>query len=239
VAESADLDAAASGVARSAFGLSGQKCSSCAKVYVHRAVYDAFVARLVAVTTGLAVGDPRRSDIFTGPVIDAAAASRFDDTVAAVRASADQSSGVDGGVAVLAGGSRIVEPGLERGAYLQPTIVAGLPPEHDVNRVELFLPLLSVQRFDRLDEAIDDSNRSALGLTSGIYATDPSELERFHDRIEAGVLYVNRPGGATTGAWPGYQTFCGWKGSGTTGKGGLGPHYVQQFMREQSRTVAG
>jgi 1-pyrroline-5-carboxylate dehydrogenase len=57
--------------------------------------------------------------------------------------------------------------------------------------------------------------------------------------IEAGVLYANRAAGATTGAWPGYQTFCGWKGSGTTGKGGLGSWYVPQFMREQSRTIFG
>ena len=55
--------------------------------------------------------------------------------------------------------------------------------------------------------------------------------------IEAGVVYVNRAAGATTGAWPGYQTFGGWKGSGSTGKSAFGPHYVQLFMREQSRTI--
>jgi 1-pyrroline-5-carboxylate dehydrogenase len=51
------------------------------------------------------------------------------------------------------------------------------------------------------------------------------------------VLYANRASGATTGAWPGIQTFCGWKGSGGSSKGGLGPYYLPQFMREQSRTV--
>ena len=55
--------------------------------------------------------------------------------------------------------------------------------------------------------------------------------------MEAGVLYANRPSSATTGAWPGIQAFCGWKGSGVTGKGGFGEWYVMQFMREQSRTV--
>ena len=63
------------------------------------------------------------------------------------------------------------------------------------------------------------------------------EKERFLDTIEAGVVYVNRRAGATTGAWPGTQTFCGWKSSGSTGKGGLGPWYLPQFMREQSRTI--
>lgn len=55
--------------------------------------------------------------------------------------------------------------------------------------------------------------------------------------MEAGVLYVNRRSGATTGAWPGIQSFCGWKSSGSSGKGGLGPWYLQGFTREQSRTL--
>jgi hypothetical protein len=69
------------------------------------------------------------------------------------------------------------------------------------------------------------------------YAQDQAELDLFLDRAEAGVLYANRASGATTGAWPGIQSFCGWKSSGVTSKGGLGPYYQPQFMREQSRTV--
>jgi 1-pyrroline-5-carboxylate dehydrogenase len=74
-------------------------------------------------------------------------------------------------------------------------------------------------------------------LTAGIFSEDETEIETFFDGIEAGVVYANRKGGATTGAWPGCQSFCGWKASGSTGKGGLGPYYVQQFLREQSRTL--
>jgi 1-pyrroline-5-carboxylate dehydrogenase len=230
VAASADLDAAASGVARSAFGLSGQKCSACSRVYVQRGLRDAFVERLLAVAAGLAVGDPRSASAFTGPVIGEPSAARF----AAALASAREA----GPGHVLTGGERLSGGALDRGAYLPPTVVADLPGDHPLNRRELFVPLLSLQAFDRLDEAIDDANASPLGLSAGIYARVPQELERFWDRIEAGVLYANRASGATTGAWPGFQTFCGWKGSGATGKGGLGPHYVQQFMREQSRTSA-
>ncbi|HYX45976.1 MAG TPA: aldehyde dehydrogenase family protein, partial [Sphingomicrobium sp.] len=109
--------------------------------------------------------------------------------------------------------------------------------DHRINRDELFMPFMSVLPFDDLDEAIADSNRSAYGLTAGVYTEDESELDRFLNRIEAGVLYANRATGATTGAWPGFQTFCGWKGSGITGKGGLGSWYVPQFMREQSHTI--
>lgn len=228
VTASANLDAAASGVARSAFGLSGQKCSACSRVFVHRDVRDAFIEKLITQTAQLRVDDPRLAATFTGPVIDAAAQARFE--------AALQSLGAAGSGQLLTGGVRLQAGSLARGAYLSPTVVADLPPDHDINRRELFVPLLSLQSFDHLNDVIDQANRSALGLTAGIYAQDARELALFDDRIEAGVLYANRASGATTGAWPGFQTFCGWKGSGLTGKGGLGSHYVQQFMREQSRT---
>jgi len=118
-----------------------------------------------------------------------------------------------------------------------PTIVTGLAADHSLNRDEIFLPFISIVPFDDLDDAIADANRSEFGLTAGIYTQEQDELDRFLNTIEAGVLYANRASGATTGAWPGFQTFCGWKGSGTTGKGGLGSWYVPQFMREQSRTL--
>jgi len=226
---SADLDAAASGVARSAFGLTGQKCSALSRVYVHRDVREAFVERLLAVTARLSVGDPRLAGTFTGPVVAEASAPRFEAAMREARAA---------GATVLAGGERLRGGPFDHGAYLASTVVADLPPGHPIARDELFVPLLALQSFEHLDDAIADANRSALGLTAGIYARDAQALERFFDTIEAGVLYANRASGATTGAWPGFQTFCGWKGSGATGKGGLGPHYVQQFMREQSRTIA-
>jgi 1-pyrroline-5-carboxylate dehydrogenase len=74
-------------------------------------------------------------------------------------------------------------------------------------------------------------------LTAGIFTDRREEIDRFFDEVEAGVCYANRRSGATTGAWPGVQSFTGWKGSGSTGKGGCGPYYVAQFMREQSRTI--
>ena len=224
VLPSANLDDAAWGVARSAFGMSGQKCSALSRVYVHASVRKAFVHRLMEVIASLKIDDPRDAASFSGPVIDSKAARRFDEVLAASHAH------------VLTGGRHLA--GRPEGAYLAPTLVADLPESHPIHVNELFLPLLSLQSFEQFDVAIDAANASALGLTAGIYSQDEAELALFDDRIEAGVLYANRASGATTGAWPGFQTFCGWKGSGLTGKGGLGTHYVQQFMREQSRTRA-
>ena len=77
---------------------------------------------------------------------------------------------------------------------------------------------------------------SDYGLTAGFYGA-PEEIDHFLQHIEAGVTYVNRPQGATTGAWPGYQPFGGWKASGTTGKAIGSYWYLPQYLREQSQTI--
>jgi len=227
VTASADLAVASSGVARSVFGLSGQKCSAASKIYVERTVLDDFIDALRSTTSKLAVGDPRKREVFMGPVIDEVAVERFTQACA------------DAAGSIVTGGDRLSGGVFDKGPYVAPTIVAGLAGDHRLNRDELFLPFGSIIAFDDLDSAITDANRSEFGLTAGIYTQDQAELDRFLNTIEAGVLYANRASGATTGAWPGFQTFCGWKGSGTTGKGGLGSWYLPQFMREQSRTVFG
>jgi 1-pyrroline-5-carboxylate dehydrogenase len=226
VTATADLDAAADGVLRGAFGFQGQKCSATARVYVERPVYDAFIDKLVDKTSRLKVGDPIDRDVFMGPVIDRQAVERFRESVAEVAAS---------GGTVLAGGSVIEQGDLGRGNFVEPTVVSA-PMGSWVWTRELFMPFVVVGPVDSLDEAIDRANDTEYGLTAGIFAGEQSEIDRFFDRIEAGVTYVNRRAGATTGAWPGIQSFGGWKGSGTTGTG-FSPWYVRQYLREQSRTV--
>lgn len=227
VTRSADLDVAAQGMARSAFGLQGQKCSAGSRVFVAAEVHDAFLEKLVSRARAIRIGDPAEADVFMGPLINAAALARFEGAVAEARR--------DG--RVVTGGNRLSGGLYDHGAYVEPTIVADLPAGHRLHHDELFLPFLTVQRFERLDEAIAQGNAVDYGLTAGIYTTDKADLDLFLNRAEAGVLYANRASGATTGAWPGIQTFCGWKGSGVSSKGGLGPYYVQQFMREQSLTL--
>jgi 1-pyrroline-5-carboxylate dehydrogenase len=139
------------------------------------------------------------------------------------------------GGTLLSGGQRVTGAGFERGYYVQPTI-AQLPLDHELFGRELFLPFLSVGVVSSFDHALAEANRSEFGLTGGLFSHDEGEIARFFDEAQAGVLYVNRRTGATTGAWPGVQSFCGWKGSGLTGRGGCGPYYPAQFMREQSRT---
>jgi 1-pyrroline-5-carboxylate dehydrogenase len=221
VTAAADLDAAAEGIVASAFGFSGQKCSACSRAIVVDEVHDELVERLREKTAALAVGDPADGDVFTGPVIDERAVERYVDAVADAER--------DG--TVVAGGGR------PDGCYVDPTLVTDLPAGHRLTREELFVPFVTITRVGSFDEALAEANAIDYGLTAGIFSRDEAEVARFLDEIEAGVVYVNRRAGATTGAWPGIQTFCGWKSSGSTNKGGLGPYYVPQFMREQSRTV--
>jgi len=226
VMDSADLDAAAEGVARSAWGLQGQKCSACSRVYVHRAVAEAFTGKLVERTRAIVIGDPTQRDVSFGPVINEAAVRTFERAVAQAKQ--------DG--SLLLGGQRATQGALARGHYVEPTI-AQAPLSSGLFLEEFFVPLLTVGVVDSLSQAIAESNRAEYGLTAGLFSQDPDEVETFFDEIEAGVTYVNKRTGATTGAWPGAQPFCGWKGSGSSGKGGCGPYYVMQFMREQSRCV--
>ena len=227
VSRKADLEEAAEGIMRSAFGFGGQKCSANSRVYVEQPVHDELVRMLVEKTEKLTVGDPIKREHWLGPIVDQKAVDRHQQAVSEARR--------DGKVFI--GGEHLTDGALERGFYVEPTVVGGLPADHRLFRDELFAPLTAIQSVESIDEALRLANDTIYGLTAGVYSEDKAEIERFLDEIEAGVLYVNRRAGATTGAWPGVQAFGGWKGSGSTGKAGLSMYYVAQFLREQSHTV--
>jgi 1-pyrroline-5-carboxylate dehydrogenase len=227
VSRTADLEEAAEGIMRSAFGFGGQKCSANSRVYVDKTVHDELIKLLVQKTEAIAIGDPLLRENWLGPIIDQKAVDRHQTAVGEARR--------DGRVFV--GGERLMDHGMERGFYVEPTVVGDLPADHRLFRDELFAPFTAVHAVDSFDEALRLANDSVYGLTAGVYSEDKAEVQKFLDTAEAGVLYVNRRAGATTGAWPGVQAFGGWKGSGSTGKAGLSMYYVAQFLREQSHTV--
>jgi 1-pyrroline-5-carboxylate dehydrogenase len=227
VSRNADLEEAAEGIIRSAFGFGGQKCSANSRVYVEQSVHDDLVKLLVEKTEAITIGDPLLRENWLGPIVDQKAVDRHQQAVSEARR--------DGRVFV--GGERLTDRGLDRGFYVEPTVVGDLPANHRLFRDELFAPFTAVKAVDSFDEGIRLANDTVYGLTAGVYSEDKDEVQQFLDTSEAGVLYVNRRAGATTGAWPGVQSFGGWKGSGSTGKAGLSMYYVAQFLREQSHTV--
>ncbi|MGZ4870029.1 MAG: aldehyde dehydrogenase family protein, partial [Halobacteriota archaeon] len=229
ITASADLDKAVEGVVKGAFGYSGQKCSATSRVYVESAVAPQFLEKLRAATEKIVVGDPRKSDVFVGPLIDRAALAKFTDAV---------KDGLQDGGTVVAGGTVLRDGVWNRGCYVRPTIMKGLPRGHRLFEEELFVPFLLVDTITSLEEGLREANATEYGLTAGIFSEDKDEVERFFASMQFGVCYANRRGGATTGAWPGVQPFGGWKASGVTGKGVGGPYYLLSFVREQTRTRA-
>jgi len=224
VTGNADLERAASGIVRSAYGLSGQKCSATSRLYVDATAADALIDKLLQKISAIRVGDPQLKDNWMGPVTTAGAYKnyqRYGDRLH------------DGGK-VLAGAETLRDGDLGQGFFVAPTL-AEAGADHPLFDEEMFSPILMVCRVQDRDEAMRLTNASALGLTAGCYGND-DDIAFFFDRIEAGVTYANRAQGATTGAWPGYQPFGGWKGSSSSGKGIASFYYLAQYLREQSQT---
>jgi 1-pyrroline-5-carboxylate dehydrogenase len=229
VMDSADLDKAVQGVYRSAFGMNGHKCSACSRVYVHRAVADAFLDRLVKMTNDTKIGNPLEKGVFIGPVATKAGYEDYQHFAATAAAA--------GPGVVRAGGQVLKEGAFAHGYFARPTVLTGLPRDHALVREELFVPMVAVTTVGGLDEALEQANDTTFGLTAGFFSREQDEIDAFLERIQAGVVYVNRAAGATTGAWPGVQPFGGWKGSGSTGKNIGGVYTLPCYLREQSRTV--
>jgi 1-pyrroline-5-carboxylate dehydrogenase len=184
ISAKADLDLAADGVMRSAFGFTGQKCSACSRVYVERAVADEFTAKLAERAAKVQVGDPVDRDVYMGPVIDKDAVERFRQAVAAARR--------DG--KVVAGGEVLDQGGVPPGNYVAPTVVTGLPADHRLLADELFVPFVAVHPVDSLDEGLKLANDTDYGLTAGFYSRDQDEVDRSSAR--------SRPAWSTSTAAP-------------------------------------
>jgi 1-pyrroline-5-carboxylate dehydrogenase len=227
VSRNANLEDASTGIVRSAFGLHGQKCSAASRVLVEEPVYDELVAKLKEKTNKLVIGDPTERNTYLGPVINQSSYNDFKNFTEEIHGAGGQ---------FLTGGHVKTGSNFDKGYFCEPTLVTDLPYNHRLWQYEMFLPITTIGKISNLDEAMKIANSVNYGLTAGFYGS-LKETEWFFDNIQAGVTYANRPQGATTGAWPGFQPFGGWKGSGATGKNGGGYYYVQLYMHEQIRTL--
>jgi 1-pyrroline-5-carboxylate dehydrogenase len=227
VMPTANLEDAVEGVSRAAFGMGGEKCSACSRVYVHQSIAKRFAEALVERAKSIKIGDPADRATFLGPLINEEAVAKFEHAVKLGKK--------DGNV--LCGGGKLRKGQFEDGYYVEPTVLRGVDNDSKWFDEEFFSPVVAVNDVRSLDEAIQLANHSRFGLTAGIFTQIEDEQREFFSRIESGVAYCNRRGGATTGAWPGVQSFGGWKNSGSSGKNALGPYYLQQFLREQSQTL--
>lgn len=226
VTKNADLDRATNGIVRSAFGLQGQKCSANSRVYLEETIYDEVLERIAVDTRKLVIGDPGNRETDLGPVISEEPYRHYQKYM---RELSDVGT-------LVTGGNILTTNEHGRGFFVEPTVAANVPLEHPLWKKELFLPITLIHKVQNLEQALVLANDLNYGLTAGFYGSE-AEAELFFDASEAGVNYVNRPQGSTTGAWPSFQPFGGWKSSGSSGVGAGGTHYLQRYMREQIRTT--
>jgi 1-pyrroline-5-carboxylate dehydrogenase len=225
VSKYADIDTAVSGVVSAAFGYSGQKCSALSRVYVQRQIKEEFISRLIDRTRKLSIGNPLVKGNYVGPLISESAYKRYAEAVEIAKRSGR----------VLYGGNRVRS--VERGFYVEPSVVE-VGSDNELMRRELFAPILAITSYEDIQDALRMANDTEYGLCAALYSKNRKEIRYFSDTIDAGVVYINRESSATTGAIVGRHTFVGWKWSGTSGKGTGSRFYLEQFMREQSLSLA-
>ncbi|HEV2177578.1 MAG TPA: L-glutamate gamma-semialdehyde dehydrogenase [Terriglobia bacterium] len=213
-----DLDAAAEGVALAAFGFQGQKCSACSRAIVVEKVYDTFLDKLKARVEKITVGSPADPQHFMGPVINAGAKQTILEYI---------EQGKKEG--------RLLTGGHEKGSighFIEPTVIADVPPRGKLAQEEIFGPVLAVIKAADFDEALDIANNTEYGLTGAVFTRDRAKLEKAADTFHVGNLYLNRK---CTGAMVGVHPFGGFNMSGTDSKAG-GHDYLLLFL--QGKTIA-
>jgi 1-pyrroline-5-carboxylate dehydrogenase len=218
VDEEADLDAAVEGVALSAFGYQGQKCSACSRAIVAEKIYDKFLEKLIPRVKQMKVGTPENPENYMGPVINKASIKSILDYI---------ETGKKEG-RLVAGGKQV---GTE-GYFIEPTVIADVPPKARIFQEEIFGPVLAVTKAKDFDDALAMANDTEFGLTGAIYSKNPKKIERAAEDFHVGNLYFNRK---CTGAMVGAHPFGGFNMSGTDSKSG-GQDYLLLFV--QAKTIS-
>ena len=213
----ADIDAAVEGVAASAFGFQGQKCSACSRAIVDERVYDKFLSQLKARVEQIRVGDPAENANI-GAVIN-------EGSMKTILGYIEQGK-KDG--RILTGGERATDAG--EGYFIQPTVISDIPPKSKLEQEEIFGPVLAVIKARGFDHALDIANDTEFGLTGAVYTNSRDKIERAIRDFHVGNLYINRK---CTGAMVGAHPFGGFNMSGTDSKAG-GPDYLYLFTQAKS-----
>ncbi len=223
IAPTADLDLAVRGIAFSAVGTAGQRCTSLRRLIAHRSVRDELVDRLAAAYRSVPIGDPLADGTLVGPLIDAQA---FANVASAIDAANQQ------GGELVVGGDRVLADAASDAYYVAPAIMS-MPAQTDIVRTETFGPLLYVMTYDDLDEAVSIHNDVPQGLASSIFTNDIREAERFMaaNGSDCGIANVNiGPSGAEIGG-----AFGGEKETG--GGRESGSDAWKSYMRRATNTV--
>ena len=217
VDETADLEEAAAGIVSAAFGYQGQKCSACSRAIIVDAVYDELLQKIVERDAESWTSAIQRSEpgVDMGPVIDDKAMKKH---LEYIEIGKQEGRLVAGGEAIL---------NRAGGYFLQPTVIADVPPDARLAQEEIFGPVLAVIRAKDFDDGLNIANNTEYGLTGSLYSMRRDRLECVRQEFHVGNLYFNRK---CTGALVGVHPFGGFNMSGTDSKAG-GRDYLQLFMQ--------
>jgi 1-pyrroline-5-carboxylate dehydrogenase len=203
---------AAKGVAASAFGFQGQKCSACSRAIVDKSVYKDFLGKLKKEVEKLKVG-PAEKNYPVGPVVNHNAEKNVLRYINIGRKEGK----------VLTGGYKIGG----NGYYIAPTVIIDVKPAARISQEEIFGPVLAVIKSRNFDDSIEIANNTKFGLTGAVYTSNRKKLEKAKKELFIGNLYFNRK---CTGAVVGGHPFGGFNMSGTDSKAG-GRDYLLLFMQ--------
>ena len=217
VDEGVDLEDAAQGVAVSAFGFQGQKCSACSRVIVHEKVYDKFVEILARKAEGFKLGNSIDPGNYVGPVVN----RRSEESILSYI-----EKGIREGGRLVAGGKKAGGEGY----FIRPTVIADVDPKATIAQEEIFGPVLAVIKAKDFDEGLTIANNTEFGLTGAVYTRNKRHLEKAEREFFVGNLYLNRK---CTGALVGVHPFGGFNMSGTDSKAG-GRDYLLLFLQAKS-----
>lgn len=210
----ANLEAAADGIVRAAFGFQGQKCSACSRALIHADVYDAVAELVVDKTNALVLGDARDGTTNVGAVIEEDARDRILEYIEIGRGEGE----------ILTGGETFDG----NGYYIKPTVIGGVSPTARVACEEIFGPVLALVKVDDYEHGVAVFNGTDYGLTGSYYGTE--HIADARRRLFCGNLYINRK---CTGALVDVQPFGGFNMSGTDAKAG-GREHLLQFLQAKS-----
>ncbi|MBJ79623.1 MAG: aldehyde dehydrogenase [Nitrospinae bacterium] len=182
VMDDADLNLAVEGVLWGAFGTTGQRCTACSRVIVHKKVLKKFTSMLLKRTKDLRVGDGLNEKSEMGPLVNEAQRQKVLNYC---------KIGVDEGAKLLTGGSCLSGKGLSKGFFFEPTLFANVSPKMRIAQEEIFGPVLSIISCRSLDHAVQIVNDSKYGLSSAIYTRDVNRAFKAIETLDTGITYIN------------------------------------------------
>lgn len=218
VDKDADLDSAATGIVKSAFGFQGQKCSACSRVIADQAIYDQLLEKVAARTMDLQIGNVEDQNMYMGAVISQEAEDKILSYI---------EIGKQEGRLVV-GGEKLSE----KGHFIAPTVFADIAPDARLAQEEIFGPVVAFIKAQNFEDAMEIANGTEYGLTGALYSNTPEHLQWAEDHFFVGNLYLNR---GCTGSLVNVHPFGGFNLSGTDAKAG-GPDYLLNFL--QGKTIS-